>query len=223
MGCFFYIKIRKAVSENQQVIGGVAPQKNEWLERLYMNREFLRNLGIADDAIDSIMAEHSKSINTEKQKAEGYKTDSIKLTELTKQLEAMKTAQADKDKDLENKDSAYEELKKQFDGLQKELKNKELKAQLAEKGITGENADKLIASLGDGTLDVELLGAIMTDRESTAVTNKVKELSAGATNPNGGKASSADTKTDAEKLAESIGDKLAETNKQSSDVLAQYI
>lgn len=188
-----------------------------------MNRAMLEEMGLSKEQIDQIMAQNGKDIQAEKQKSEGYKTDSLKLTELTKQLEAMKTAQADKDKDLESKDLAYEELKKQLDGLQKELKAKELKAGLAEKGITGDNADKLIASLGEGSIDIELLGTIMADRESTAVTNKVKELSASATNPNGGKASAVDTKSDAEKLAESIGDKLAETNKQSSDVLAQYI
>lgn len=188
-----------------------------------MNRETLKALGLTDEQIDSVMAEHGKSIQAEKQKQESYKNDSLKLGELTKQLEAMKKAQADKDKDLTAKDTAYDDLKKQFDELQADLKLKELKANLAEKGIVGDDAEKLVSSLSGGSIDVSLLGDIIANREKSAVDAKVKELTDNATNPNGGKTGGSAEKTDAEKLAETIGKNLAESNKKSDDVLAQYI
>ena len=99
----------------------------------------------------------------------------------------------------------------------------ELKANLAEQGIVGENADKIIDGLTNGNFDVSVLGLIIADREKSAVDAKVKELTEGATNPNGGKAGASVEKTDAEKMAENIGKSLAESNKASADVLAQYI
>lgn len=190
-----------------------------------MNRETLRELGLTDEQINEVMKENGKDIQAEKQKAEGYKTDSVKLAELTKQLEAMKNAQTEKDKTIETKDTQYDELKKQFESLQSELKTKELKANLAEKGIVGENADKLIQSLEGGTLDVELLGAIISEKETNAVDAKVKELAGQAGNPGGsnGSGNEPPEKTDAEKMAESIGKTLAESNKSSNDVLAKYM
>jgi hypothetical protein len=192
--------------------------------RIKMNRETLSALGLTDEQINEVMKEHGKDIQAEKQKAEGYKTDSVKLAELTKQLELMKNAQSEKDKTIETKDTQYDELKKQFESLQSELKTKELKANLAEKGIVGENADKLIQSLAGGTLDVELLGAIISEKETNAVDAKVKELAGQAGNPGGSQGNGNDPeKTDAEKMAESIGKSFAESQKASNDVLAQYI
>lgn len=187
-----------------------------------MTREFLTSLGLEKEQIEQIMVEHGKTISAEKSKAEGYKTDSLKLSELTKQLEAMKKSQAEKEKSIETKDTQYEELQKQFADLQAELKTKELKASLADKGITGEDADKLIASLNGSTIDVEVLANIITARETSAVDKKVKELEGLASTPNGGKAKS-EEKSDIEIMAENIGKSLAQSNKNSADVLAQYM
>lgn len=54
-----------------------------------MTREFLKSLGLEDSAIDSIMAEHEKAVNAEKQKTVKAMTD---LTEAQTKLSA---AQAD--------------------------------------------------------------------------------------------------------------------------------
>lgn len=188
-----------------------------------MNRETLRQLGLTDEQINEVMKENGKDIQAEKQKAEGYKSDTAKLNELTKQLELMKQAQSEKDKTLETKDTAYADLEKRFNDLQVELKTKELKANLAEKGIVGENADKLIQSLSGGGLDVDILGTIISERETSAVDAKVKELAGQAGNPSGGTTPPTPQKTDAEKMAESIGKTLAESNKSSNDVLAKYM
>ena len=187
-----------------------------------MNREFLRNLGLTDEQVDGVMVEHSKSISAEKTKAEGYRTDSLKLAEMTKQLEALKNAQAEKDKSIESKDNQYEELKKKLEEMKAENERAKLKASLADKGITGENADKLIESLNGSSIDVEILAQIITERETGAVDKKVKELEGLASSPNGGKAKS-EEKSDIEIMAQNIGKSLAQSNKTSNDVLAQYM
>ena len=188
-----------------------------------MDRETLKAMNLTDEQIDTIMSDYGKAISKEKAKQETLKSDSIKLAELTKQLEAMKKAETEKDKVVEGKDKDIEAMQTQLADLQAQIKAKELKANLAEQGIVGENADKIIDGLTNGNFDVSVLGLIIADREKSAVDAKVKELTEGATNPNGGKAGASVEKTDAEKMAENIGDSLAQGNKASADVLAQYI
>lgn len=71
-----------------------------------MKREFLEGLGLAKEAIDSIMAEHGKSIETKK----------AEVTNLNSTLEDVKSQLAQRDKDLSD-------LKKQADG-NKDLQQK---------------------------------------------------------------------------------------------------
>lgn len=50
--------------------------KNDWTDGgiMALNKEFLSGLGIADDAVNSIMAEHGKSIQAEQHKTAAEKT-----------------------------------------------------------------------------------------------------------------------------------------------------
>jgi|SRR5690625_722153 len=60
-----------------------------------MNREFLKSLGLEDDAIEKIMKEHGKTINDYKEKAEQAET-------LESQIEDYKEQIAERDKQLES-------------------------------------------------------------------------------------------------------------------------
>ena len=89
-----------------------------------MNREFLKNLGIADDLIDKIMGEHGKDVQAEKDKA---KTASGELeTYKAKVSELEKAAEGNAD------------LKKQLDDLkaQVEKEKKEAEAKAADEQMT---------------------------------------------------------------------------------------
>lgn len=73
-----------------------------------MKREFLKELGLEDEAIDKIMAEHGKTVNETKQKAE-------KVDSLEEQLEDYK-------KQISERDTQLEELKKvDAEGLQAKI------------------------------------------------------------------------------------------------------
>lgn len=76
-----------------------------------MNREFLRGLGLDDAAIDKIMAEHGKTIETQKAKAADLQTS---VTDLTAQL-----TQRDKDlTDLKGKAKDSDDFKQQLTDFQ---------------------------------------------------------------------------------------------------------
>lgn len=59
-----------------------------------MNREFLKGLGLEDDAIDKVMTEHGKSLNSVKEKAD-------KVDGLESQIEDYKSQISDRDNQLE--------------------------------------------------------------------------------------------------------------------------
>lgn len=80
-----------------------------------MKRDFLTALGLADDAIDKIMAEHGRSVN-------GHKS---KVTELEEQIATYKQHVSDRDKQLETLKKAAgdsEKLQAQISKLQEENK-----------------------------------------------------------------------------------------------------
>jgi chromosome segregation ATPase len=76
-----------------------------------MKREFLEGLGLEKEKIDSIMAEHGKTVETHK----------TKQTELSTSLEDLKKQLSDRDKDLKDlkkKAEGSEELQTKFSELE---------------------------------------------------------------------------------------------------------
>ena len=70
--------------------------------------------------------------------------------------------------------------------LEAEMKKAETMKQLAEKGITGENADNFFNE--DGSLNFDTLGKVLSERETAARSDEVKKIADNTTNPNGGSA-----------------------------------
>src|SRR5690625_3731690 len=83
-----------------------------------MNREFLKNLGLEDDAIEKIMKEHGKTVNELKDKASN-------ADNLQKQIDDYKEQIKDRDKqldDLSKQVKDNEELTAEIDRLKEENK-----------------------------------------------------------------------------------------------------
>ncbi|OEH53129.1 hypothetical protein AQ616_17775 [Oceanobacillus sp. E9] len=92
-----------------------------------MKRDFLKELGLEDEAIDKIMAEHGKSVNDMKEKAE-------KADTLESQVNDYKQQIADRDtqlKDLGEKAKGNEDLTAEIDRLKEE--NETTKSELEQK------------------------------------------------------------------------------------------
>lgn len=152
-----------------------------------MNRqqaqENLKSLGIEEPTDDQITAYlntvHGES-KKEKDRADALKAQADKVAELEKLLES---ANDEKLSDIEKANKATEQANAQIAELNKKIADMELKAQLAEKGIVGEDADNLIGA--DGKLDIETLGKIISDREKASASAKEKEILADTPNPTG--------------------------------------
>ena len=97
-----------------------------------MNREFLKNAGVADDVIDKIMAEYGKDIQAEKDKAAKTAAD---LADRDKTLATYKAQVAE----LEKAAGDNAAVKKQLDDLKAQIaeEKKAAEAKAADEQLTG--------------------------------------------------------------------------------------
>ena len=142
-------------------------------------------LGVAEpteEQITNYLNQLESETNGLKTKLSKAEKDAQNVADLQKQLKALEDAKLT---DEEKAAKAAQEKDDLVAQLQGEVKSMQLRSQLAEKGITGEDADKLIASFNGGSLDVELLGNIIANRETEAAKKKEQEIAKGSTNPGG--------------------------------------
>lgn len=168
-----------------------------------------------DEMINAYLNNVNGAIKTEKDKADLLKSEAEKAKELQAQLDAIN---AEKMSDIEKANAETQKANDQIASLQKQIKAMETRTKLAELGITGEQADKFFSETGE--INFDILGQVITDRETKAAALKEKELIKNTPNPNGG---GEKTKSEAEVFAESFGQRMAESNKVTSDVMSHYI
>lgn len=181
-------------------------------------RKNLETIGIenpSDEQITNYLNQVQGETRFERDRADKLKDKASKADELQQQIDEMNSANQS---DNEKLQTALDKANAQIASLQKDIARTKLLNNLASKGITGEDAEKLVSE--DGALDIEILGKIISDRETSAAANKEKELLNGTPNPNGGKGGSDDGKTSAEKMVEKLFPKQEQGN---NSIVNQYI
>lgn len=181
-------------------------------------RKNLETIGIespTDEQITNYLNQVQGETRFERDRADKLKDKASKADELQQQIDEMNSANQS---DNEKLQTALDKANAQIASLQKDIARTKLLNNLASKGITGEDAEKLVSE--DGALDIEILGKIISDRETSAAANKEKELLNGTPNPNGGKGGSDDGKTSAEKMVEKLFPKQEQGN---NSIVNQYI
>lgn len=181
-------------------------------------RKNLETIGIespTDEQITNYLNQVQGETRFERDRADKLKDKASKADELQKQIDEMNSANQS---DNEKLQTALDKANAQIASLQKDIARTKLLNNLASKGITGEDAEKLVSE--DGALDIEILGKIISDRETSAAANKEKELLNGTPNPSGGKGGSDDGKTSAEKMVEKLFPKQEQGN---NSIVNQYI
>lgn len=182
-------------------------------------KEFIKsNFGIeepTEEQISAFLNTHNKEVQREKDNAKKYKEDAEKAEELQKQIDEInesKLTEVEKaQKDLETQTAKVTELQKQIALMQR-------KASLAEKGIVGEDAEKLFTA--DGTLDIEAFGAIIADREKKAKELAEKELL--ERTPELGKGGKGGDDNKLDDLTQSVINGLKGNAKASADIINNY-
>lgn len=181
-------------------------------------RKNLETIGIenpTDEQITNYLNQVQGETRFERDRADKLKDRAAQADELQQQIDDMQSANQT---DNEKLQTALDKANAQIASLQKDIARTKLLNNLASKGITGDDAEKLVSE--DGALDIEILGKIISDRETSAAANKEKELLNGTPNPNGGKGGSDDGKTSAEKMVEKLFPKQEQGN---NSIVNQYI
>ena len=175
-------------------------------------KENLKSFGIEEPTDEQVTAYlnqvHGES-KKEKDRADRLKEQADKVVELEKELKERNDANLS---DVEKANKATEEANNQIAELNKKIADMELKSQLAEKGIIGEDAENLIK---DGKLDIETLGKIISEREKASASAKEQEILKNTPNPqgNGGGNDDADPLDVANAKKLSFGTGVDEANK----------
>lgn len=142
-----------------------------------------------DDQITNLLNKSNSEIAKEKEKTEKMKAEigqlkeeNGKLGELQAQIEE---AENSKLTELEKITKELEKSNQRVAELERLSFIREQRSTAAEKfKITAEQAGKVIKD--DGTFDMDLLGQIISEKETTAVSNYEKEKMAETHNPGGG-------------------------------------
>lgn len=176
--------------------------------------------GIAEpteEAITNYLNQVNGAVKVEKDRADKLKADADEVASLRKQIEEINNNGLS---DVEKANKATEAANAKIADLEKTLKTMQTKTKLAEIGIVGEQAEKFFGA--DGDVDFGVLGQVLANVKAEAATAKERELASKAGNPGGGKPEGQD-KTEAEKIAESVGKAFADNSKETADILANYI
>lgn len=133
--------------------------------------------------VEAAKAKQSEIDKLKQEKAEIQKQlDTINdqnLTESEKAQKERERIEAEYQKQLEANNAKIAEL-------EAEMKKAETMKQLAQRGITGEDADNFFNE--DGSLNFDTLGKVLSERETAARNDEVQKIAKNTTNPGGSSA-----------------------------------
>lgn len=135
-----------------------------------------------DEQITNLLNQNNSEVALEKSKADKYKTDAQKVSDLQKQIDELNNQNLS---DIEKANAERDKALNSVADLEKQIKNMQLKTGLAEQGIIGEQADKLIESVDGGSFDAALLGQIIAEKNKAAIADYEKKNLQKTPNPNG--------------------------------------
>lgn len=189
-----------------------------------MNREQLLAMGLTEEQVNSIMAMHG-SVTQGLQAT--ITQNNTELTNLRNQIQNQppQPAPTPTPEPTPNPDDVgeLETLRNQIAQLQRENVQKDIRAYAAEKGLTGEQAESILAGfqtdLDAAKKAIDSIAQIISDKETAAATAKEQELLNGTPNPSGGTGGK-DEKSTAEKLVLKM---CGSEQKQENSVLSHYI
>ena len=181
-------------------------------------------IGVAeptDEQVSNYLNQVNGETKKEKDRADGYKAKADTADDLQKQLDEL---QAGNLTELEKANKALDTANQKIAELEKAQAIATQRANAASKfNVTAEQAAQIVKD--DGSFDYDVLGKIISEKETAAAQAKEQEIAKGSTNPGGGTVggNKDNEKTEAEKAAESIGKTLAGTNQAAKSVVDSYL
>lgn len=191
--------------------------------------EHLKAFGVenpTDEQITTYLNNVNAEAVKEKSKADKYKKDADKAADLQKQLDDLQSQNLT---DTEKAQKENEKLLQQIAELTSNNFKSEAKAILKGAGIEDTDIDALIPGMIAGLEKVEDVQAranayisAMNKYRDNAIKEHDKEVLDGTGTPGADGGNGDDTKTDAEKFAESMVKESASENKGANDIIGAY-
>lgn len=183
-------------------------------------KQNLIGFGIAeptDEQISNYLNQIGAETKTYKDKLASASEKDATIAELEKKLEQINKQNMT---DIELANAERDKALSSVANLEKQIEQMITKTELAKLGITGEVADSLVS--GNGKLDFNTLGQIISDREKTAISEYEKKTLENTPNPSGSKGKGEPEKTEAEQIAENLGKMASASSKDSEAIIASY-
>lgn len=174
-----------------------------------------------DEQITNLLNQNNSEVAKEKNKVNQYKDKANSADELQKKLDELEAGQLT---EVEKANKALEAANEQIAKLQKDNAIRDQReAAMTNFKITADQAKSVVKD--DGSLDYESLGKIISEKETASAKAKEEEIANNSTNPGGGSATggNGDDKTEAERVAESIGKSLAGVNESAKSIVESYM
>ena len=162
-----------------------------------LTRKLLKGMGLTDEQVDTIIEAHTDTVDGLKADVSKYKTDAEKLSDVQKELDALKAKGDDGWKEKHDKvKKEYDDYKNEVTAKEsKAIKEKAVRAFFEEKGITGKNLEIAMRGSrteidgiemdGDKIKDTASLTALVEGDFSALVSTTTKKGVKTATPPGG--------------------------------------
>ena len=153
-----------------------------------MNREQLLAMGLTEEQVNSIMAMHGSATQGLQATIAQNNTE---LTNLRNQIQSAPQPNPTPDPTPNPEpDDNTRALQERIEQLERENVQKDIRAYAAEKGLTGEQAESVLAGfqtdLEAAKKAIDSIAQIISVKETAAATAKEQELLKGTPNPGGG-------------------------------------
>lgn len=151
----------------------------------------LIDLGVAEpteEQVTKYLDGVSAETKSEKEKAEKLKAENDRLKEVAGKAEELQgkidEIEQGKLSEVEKITKEYEKANNRIAELERNIAIRDQKATIAEKfKVTAEQVNQIVKE--DGSLDYDILGQIISEKESAAALAKEQEIANAAANPNG--------------------------------------
>lgn len=173
-----------------------------------------------DEQVTNLLNRNNSEVAKEKEKVEKYKADMDKYKDLEKEkadLQA-KVDEIEQGKltEVEKITKDYEKANSRIAELEKSIAIRDQKSTIAEKfKVTAEQVNQIVKE--DGSLDYDILGQIISEKESAAALAKEQEIANAAANPNGTSGSNGNDESVAVNIAKASAKRAASANEKILD------
>ena len=190
-----------------------------------MDRESLRQLGLTEEQIESVMRDHGQAVQGLQGRIAQTNLEMARLRGVEMEYNTLK-AQKPKEEPKKVENPEVIEAQRQIAELTSKINRSEIANYAMSKGISGEQSTNILLAFGDNVesakLAIDSISQIISDTDKSARDSEKQAWLNGTPNPTGNVTPPANEPSPAEQIALALGKSANATNKQSEAIIASY-